>query len=40
MALENDDGADLEDVAGGEGALAGNTKQGSGKGPGLFIRVD
>jgi len=38
--LEYDAGADLGDVDGGEGAFAGKTKQGSGRGPGLFSRGD
>jgi hypothetical protein len=40
-ALEKEEGADLEAVeGGGDGALAGKTKLGSGSGPGLFSRGD
>lgn len=39
-AREYEEGADLVEVEVGDGALAGKTKLGSGRGPGLFIRGD
>ena len=39
-ALEYEEGADLVEVEVGDGALAGKTKLGSGRGPGLLSRGD